>query len=66
MCVYDGDTFVGTFFEIGRGSDTTVTVRFHGAERTGPVGSFGSGPTAQRLLRDLVRDRLAVEGARAA
>ena len=60
-CMYDGDTFTGTFAETGRGSEAAVTVRFGGLERTVPVGGASAAHAAQRLLSELVHDHLSTD-----
>ena len=57
-CMYDGDTFTGTFAESGRGSEAAVTVRYGELERTAPLGASSAVHAAQRLLSELVRDHL--------
>jgi hypothetical protein len=61
-CMYDGDTFTGTFTESGRGGEAAVTVRYRGSEATAPVGQLSTTTAAQRLLGQLVRSRLADAG----
>ncbi len=60
-CMYDGDTFTGTFTEAGRGGEAAVTVRFGGREATAATGRLTASGAAQRLLGGLVRDRLSAE-----
>ena len=62
-CVHDGDTYLGTFADAGRGADARVTVWYGGAERTESVGSHTVNGAARRLLGELVRDQLCREAA---
>ncbi len=55
-CVYDGDTYLGTFNESGRGKESLVTVRYSGREMTAPLGSSNAQTAARTLLGRLVRE----------
>ena len=57
-CMYDGDTFTGTFTESGWGGERIVTVRHGGREATASIGPDSSRSAAQRLLGQMVRERL--------
>ena len=57
-CIYDGDTYSGTFVEDGRGSETVVTVRYSGRERARALGTATAAAAASHLLAQLVREKL--------
>lgn len=56
LCVHDGDTYLGTFDESGRGKDATITVRYSGRELSAVLGSTNARAAARSLLSQLVRD----------